>query len=570
MAYQALYRTYRPRYFRDVAGQTHIIRILKNQVRTGQFSHAYLFCGTRGTGKTTVARILSRALNCLSPRDGEPCGECANCKAAFEQNGDIIEIDAASNTGVDNVRELIGQAQFAPLQLKKRVFIIDEVHMLSSSAFNALLKTLEEPPAHVTFILATTEPQKLPATIISRCQRFDFHRLTIAEILGYLQYVLKQTGASVSPDGLRLIARAAEGGMRDALSLLDQCISFCGKEMTLQDVEQVLGVTNADFLFTLTEQLFSGDTASLLGSLDALIKQGKDLSVFAGDLLGHLRALLLSKACGDCPELLNCTEDQMARYQKQAKAYSEARLLYAMDKLIKAQGEMRYTPSPRILLESALVRIARPEGERSVDELSARVAALEDKLRNISALPAAPAGEAPTAPAGEAPAAAPTEEEFFPEPPPEEGYLPEEAYEGAVPEASAPESPPKSPPKAEPKPKSEPKPKAEPKAEEQPESEAAQTLWKQVLSLVQKANPLLYRNAAYGQGILLTDRQLTVAFPEEFSGKLNTISSVRNVAVIQGELSKLKPEVKLSMIPGKATEDVAELVKLFKDKLTVT
>ena len=222
MSKRALYREYRPNDFSEVIGQDHITTILKNQVREQNFSHAYLFCGSRGTGKTSSAKILARAVNCTDPKNGEPCGKCEACRIAKEGTADIIEIDAASNNGVDNVRELIDQAQFAPLQLKYRVFIIDEVHMLSTAAFNALLKTLEEPPKHVIFILATTEPQKLPATIISRCQRFDFHRLTIAHIIARLQTVLKEIGASIEPDGLRLIARAANGGMRDALSLAER------------------------------------------------------------------------------------------------------------------------------------------------------------------------------------------------------------------------------------------------------------------------------------------------------------------------------------------------------------
>ena len=238
MAYRALYRAYRPGLFSQMVGQEHITAILKNQVKEGQLSHAYLFCGPRGTGKTTTAKILSRAVNCEHPVEGEPCDRCPSCLISRETNGDIIEIDAASNTGVDNVRELISQAQFAPLQLKKRVFIIDEVHMLSTSAFNALLKTLEEPPAHVLFILATTEPQKLPATVISRCQRFDFHRFTAAHIIGYLQRVLEQSGVSAEPEGLRLIARAADGAMRDALSLTDQCLSFCGSHITAADAKR--------------------------------------------------------------------------------------------------------------------------------------------------------------------------------------------------------------------------------------------------------------------------------------------------------------------------------------------
>ena len=567
MAYQALYRTYRPDRFGQTAGQKHITTILMNQVREGQPSHAYLFCGSRGTGKTTTARILAKAINCLHPENGEPCLDCDSCRTAAGQNADIIEIDAASNNSVENVRDLISQAQFAPLQLKYRVFIIDEVHMLSGSAFNALLKTLEEPPEHVVFILATTEPQKLPATIISRCQRFDFHRLTVPEIIGYMQYILKADGASVEPDGLRIIARAADGGMRDALSLLDQCLSFCGGQVTARDVQNVLGIMDEDFLFDMADTLLSGDAKGALTSLDQVVRQGRDMAVFAGELAGHMRALLLAKACGDCADLLAVTADRMARYQKQAQKHPNARILYAMEQLMRAQNDMRYFPSPRMLLETVLVRIAQPVDDGSVEALSARLALLENKLKELEqhGLSAAPAAPAPAAPA--------YDEDYLPEPPPEEGYLPEEAYDAprTTPEAPiaapAPMAPPM--PKPEPKPQRAPEPKPEaPKPAPQPAAAGdADALWKQVLARVQKVNAFVRQLAAYGQASSLTEDQLTVSFPAEYAGKLKMLNS-RSVAVIQGELSALRPGVQLLLREGDS--DVADLVGLFKDKLTIT
>ena len=567
MAYQALYRTYRPERFGQMAGQKHITTILMNQVREGQLSHAYLFCGSRGTGKTTTARILAKAINCLHPENGEPCLDCDSCRTAAGQNADIIEIDAASNNSVENVRDLISQAQFAPLQLKYRVFIIDEVHMLSGSAFNALLKTLEEPPEHVVFILATTEPQKLPATIISRCQRFDFHRLTVPEIIGYMQYILKADGASVEPDGLRIIARAADGGMRDALSLLDQCLSFCGGQVTARDVQNVLGIMDEDFLFDMADTLLSGDAKGALTSLDQVVRQGRDMAVFAGELAGHMRALLLAKACGDCADLLAVTADRMARYQKQAQKHPNARILYAMEQLMRAQNDMRYFPSPRMLLETVLVRIAQPVDDGSVEALSARLALLENKLKELEqhGLSAAPAAPAPAAPA--------YDEDYLPEPPPEEGYLPEEAYDAprTTPEAPiaapAPMAPPM--PKPEPKPQRAPEPKPEaPKPAPQPAATGdADALWKQVLARVQKVNAFVRQLAAYGQASSLTEDQLTVSFPAEYAGKLKMLNS-RSVAVIQGELSALRPGVQLLLREGDS--DVADLVGLFKDKLTIT
>ena len=580
MAYQALYRTYRPETFGQMAGQKHITTILMNQVREGQLSHAYLFCGSRGTGKTTTARILAKAINCLHPENGEPCLRCDSCRTAAQQNADIIEIDAASNTGVDNVRDLISQAQFAPLQLKYRVFIIDEVHMLSPAAFNALLKTLEEPPEHVVFILATTEPQKLPATIISRCQRFDFHRLTVPEIIGYMQYILQADGAQVEPDGLRIIARAADGGMRDALSLLDQCLSFCGGKVTAKDVQMVLGIMDEDFLFDMAETLLTGDARGALLSLDQVVRQGRDMSVFAGELAGHMRSLLLVKACGDCADLLAVTADRLARYQKQAAKHANARILYAMEKLMAVQNDMRYFPSPRMLLETVLVRIAQPVDDESVEALAARLALVEEKLKN--GVPAAPvASAAPAVQTSPAPTAAPAyEEDYLPEPPPEEGYLPEEAYEASeptVPVTAVPAQATPSAPVSQPAPAAQPQPApAAPKAAPRPtgggEADAAihaDALWKQVLARVQKVNALVHRSAAFGQATELTEEQLTVSFPAEYAGKLKMLNA-RSVAVIQGELDALRPGVHLLLKEGESDKDVADLVGLFKDKLTIT
>ncbi len=569
MAYQALYRTYRPERFGQMAGQKHITTILMNQVREGQLSHAYLFCGSRGTGKTTTARILAKAINCLHPEDGEPCLQCDSCRTAAQQNADIIEIDAASNNSVENVRDLISQAQFAPLQLKYRVFIIDEVHMLSGSAFNALLKTLEEPPEHVVFILATTEPQKLPATIISRCQRFDFHRLTVPEIISYMQYILKANGAQVEPDGLRIIGRAADGGMRDALSLLDQCLSFCSGKVSVRDVQSVLGIMDEDFLFDIADRLLSGDAKGVLTSLDQVVRQGRDMAVFAGDLAGHMRALLLAKACGDCSDLLSCTADRMARYEKQAAKHANARILYAMEQLMRVQSDMRYFPSPRMLLETVLVRISQPVDDESVEALSARLALVESQLKDLQA------NGVPSGSATPAPRVVPAyDEDYLPEPPPEEGYLPLEAYEEPAP-VPAPDPAPAQPKpvSVQPNPEPEPAPKAEsprPKPAAKPAAGSeADALWKQVLSRVQRVNALVHRSAAFGQATELTEDQLTVSFPAEYAGKLRMLNA-RSVAVIQGELDILRPGVHLLLREGESDSDLADLVGLFKDKLTIT
>ena len=381
MAYRALYRQYRPARFEEVIGQEHVTRTLKNQIAAGKPAHAYLFCGIRGTGKTSSARILARAVNCLSPEDGEPCGKCEACRiSASEANGDIIEIDAASNNSVDNVRDLIEKANFMPLQLRYRIYIIDEVHMLSTQAFNALLKTLEEPPAHVIFILATTESQKVPATIRSRCQRFDFHRLSVKDIVSTCRSVLEKAGASIEEEGLQLIARSSDGGMRDALSL-------CGEHVKTRDVYDVLGSMEEDFLFSMADALLQSRTADVLTSLGGIVRGGHDLSVFTRDLAAHFRALLLVSTCGRCEDLVDCSPETMDAYVRQAEQSSPDRLLLCMQELLNAQSEMRFIPAPRTLLESTLVRICRPEDSRELDSLLARMDRLEEQLKQgISAV----------------------------------------------------------------------------------------------------------------------------------------------------------------------------------------
>lgn len=451
MAYQALYRKYRPKRFADVIGQEHITTILKNQIVEGHVAHAYLFTGTRGTGKTSTAKIFAKALNCEHPEAGEPCGTCASCRIAEAGGVDIIELDAASNTGVEDMRALIDKARFAPLDLSVKVYIIDEAHMLSKSAFNALLKTLEEPPAHVVFILATTEPQSIPATIVSRCQRFDFHRLRVADIVSCMEGVLKSAGASIAPEGMLAIARAAEGGMRDALSLADQCISFCGGDVSAEDVYGVLGSMESDFLFDVADALLSDDRDGALRLLERVVSEGRDLSVFAQDLARHFRALLLAKLCGHCSDILDCTEDAMRRYMEQAARAGEKRLSRAIDVLLGAVANLRYLALPRVQLECAFVRITTPEEEpQSIDLLLERVEQLEQKVKNgVAASPASTAAApAKTAPARRAGEDTPPWEDA-PEPAGEADYVPpsdddappapqEEAPPARVPKAAAP------------------------------------------------------------------------------------------------------------------------------------
>ena len=383
MSYRALYRQYRPAAFSEMIGQDHITTILKNQVQSEQTAHAYLFAGTRGTGKTSAARILARAVNCLSPVDGEPCGVCDACKRTAGDCADIVELDAASNNSVNDIRDIIEKASFMPLELKRKVYIIDEAHALAASntAFHALLKTLEEPPAHVMFILATTEAHKIPATIISRCQRMDFHRLSVGDMVRRMKEILLQVGAEIEEEGMLAIARAAEGGMRDCLSLADQCLSFCGNSVSTEDVYGILGSMEEGFLFEMSEALMAADSARTLQLVDRVVRDGRDLKVFLHDMTLHMRALLITKLCGHCSDILDCTEDAMARYQQQAAAAGEMRLLRANELLLQAEGKLRTVTSPRALIESTLVRIARPEEKRTLDDILERVEKLEREVK---------------------------------------------------------------------------------------------------------------------------------------------------------------------------------------------
>ncbi len=376
MAYQALYRRFRPRVFSEMAGQEHIIPVLKNQVALGRISHAYLFCGTRGTGKTSAAKIFARAINCDEPVNGEACGKCAACESA-QDDVDVVEIDAASNNGVDHIRDLREKARFTPLHSKYKVYIIDEAHMLSTGAFNALLKTLEEPPPHIVFILATTEPQKIPLTILSRCQRFDFHRISEADIAARLRMVLGETGVAYENEAISAIARAADGGLRDALSVADQCLSFLNGVITLSGVLDMLGSMDPGFLSGAVEAFANGDAAKLLSSLDDVAKQGRDLLLFIRDLTMRLRALLIIRTCGDSARVILGEPETFAELAESAKRFSPEKLLRSISLLQRAEADAKWLTPGRPVLECALIRLCRPEDEMSLLALEERVAALE-------------------------------------------------------------------------------------------------------------------------------------------------------------------------------------------------
>ena len=365
MSYQALYRAWRPETFSEICGQEAVTRTLKHQVMTGRIAHAYLFCGTRGTGKTTAAKVLSRAINCLNPREGDPCGECEICRALKQESSmDVLEIDAASNNGVDEIRDLREKVKYPPAMTRYKVYIIDEVHMLSTGAFNALLKTLEEPPAHAVFILATTEPQRLPATILSRCQRFDFHRISVDVIVDRLKVVLSGIGRSASEEALGEIARAAEGAMRDALSLLDVCLSYTDGEVSGQLARDVLGTAGRAAMFEFVDALIDGDAGLALTLIDRVMRQGSDPQVFIRDTVAHLRGIMLAGAIEDgLAGLLEITPEDAARFAAQAARIHSDSLDRMLGLFMKAEPETKWASRPRTVLELAAVRACHPEKE---------------------------------------------------------------------------------------------------------------------------------------------------------------------------------------------------------------
>lgn len=414
MAYQALYRKWRPQTFEQVLGQTATVRTLRRQIEDGRIAHAYLFCGCRGTGKTTMAKLMSRAINCQNPNHGDPCGQCEACRAIMsETTMDVLELDAASNNSVDNIRELLEQVRY-PAQLGRyKVYIIDEVHMLSTAAFNALLKTLEEPPAHVVFILATTEPQKLPATILSRVQRYDFGRIPSSLMVSRMREALDDLGMEAEEEALRMVARAAEGAMRDAFSILDMCVAGAENgKITAALTRDLLGASDREFLFDFFDLLSGRDEGGVMQKVDELMRSGREPQAFLRELSAHCRALLTVKAVSrDAASILDVTEEDEARYRAQAEGISQGRLLRMLDLFMRAESDLRFASTPRIGLESAALHACEPaSGEDAaalaerVEELEARLARLEDDVKSGRLVPAAAAPAAAPAPGAGAPA----------------------------------------------------------------------------------------------------------------------------------------------------------------------
>lgn len=386
MSYTALYRKFRPDTFDDVKGQDHIVTTLRNQIKAQRIGHAYLFCGTRGTGKTTVAKILAKTVNCEHPIDGNPCNECAMCKAIKEQTSmNVIEIDAASNNGVDNIREIVEEVRYSPTEGKYKVYIIDEVHMLSAGAFNALLKTLEEPPAYVIFILATTEVHKIPITILSRCQRYDFHRITIDEISNRLRELMDKENIEVEEKALRYVAKAGDGSLRDALSLLDQCIAFfLGQTLTYENVLEVLGTVDVEVFARLLRYIRKGAVTECILLLDEMIIHGRELTQFTIDFTWYLRNLLLAKTSDDIEDILEVSQEQLLLLKQEAASCDIEILLRYIRIFSELSNQIKYTTQKRVMIEVALVKLCKPEMESDTDSLLHRIQQLETKLENGS------------------------------------------------------------------------------------------------------------------------------------------------------------------------------------------
>ncbi len=383
--YRALYRKWRPQVFSDVSGQSHITETLKNEISSGRLSHAYLFTGSRGTGKTTCAKILAKAVNCLNPQNGSPCNECSICRGIDDGSIlDVTEIDAASNNSVDNIRDLRDEVNFTPAAAKYRVYIIDEVHMLSSGAFNALLKTLEEPPEHVLFILATTEVQKLPATILSRCQRFDFRRIPPEDIAQRLMTVAQNENLQLDNDAALLIARVADGALRDALSILDQCAGY-NEPITVKTVGNAAGLLGKDYLFEISDAILNGDSSTVLSIIDRLHSSSCDMERLMSELVNHFRNIMMAKTTRTPEKFIVSTPEELAKYKENGQKMTYGSLLHIMETLCKEASQLKYSSHQRAQTETTLIRLCSPALSTDNEAIVRRIDELEAQLMLIKA-----------------------------------------------------------------------------------------------------------------------------------------------------------------------------------------
>lgn len=384
MSYTALYRKFRPDNFEDVKGQDHIVKTLRNQIKAERVGHAYLFCGTRGTGKTTIAKILAKAVNCEHPIDGSPCNECEMCKKMNNHTSlNVIEIDAASNNGVDNIREIIDEVQYSPTEGKYKVYIIDEVHMLSTGAFNALLKTLEEPPSYVIFILATTEVHKIPITILSRCQRYDFKRITIDVIAARLMELMKEEQVDVEERAIHYVAKVADGSLRDALSLLDQCIAFYfGETLTFDKTLEVLGAVDIEVFHQLLDIILAEDVTEAMKLVEDIVITGRELGQFVVDFTWYLRNLLLLKTSEDAEGMMDVSSEQIATLKLHAEHMPVETLMRYIRIFSELSNQLKYATQKRVLLEIAVIKLCKPQMEQNFDSILDRLNKLEKQIEN--------------------------------------------------------------------------------------------------------------------------------------------------------------------------------------------
>lgn len=381
MAYLALYRKYRPSTFDGLIGQEHVVKTLVNQIISGRLGHAYLFTGTRGTGKTSAAKIFARAINCTNPKNGSPCGRCEACKAlADPSNIDVIEIDAASNNGVNEIRELREKVQYPPVSCRYKVYIVDEVHMLTGAAFNALLKTLEEPPKHAVFILATTEVHKIPATILSRCMRFDFRLINTDRIAELISNIYDEQGKQYEKEAVYAIAKAGEGSIRDALSIADIALSYGEGILTYDDVTDILGTSNFDVLAEFISVMIDGNVGNVLKIIDKLCALGKSTGVLTKDVTAFIRDLLVVKTCENADEILSIPEAKFNTYKALSARTNEDRLLRILEIFSKAETDLKYTNHPRVVFETAAVKASKPEADYDIDAIMSRIKTIEEKI----------------------------------------------------------------------------------------------------------------------------------------------------------------------------------------------
>ena len=584
--YRALYRKWRPQVFSDVSGQNHITETLMNEISTGRLSHAYLFTGSRGTGKTTCAKILAKAVNCLNPQNGSPCNECRICKGIDDGSIlDVTEIDAASNNSVDNIRDLRDEVNFTPAAAKYRVYIIDEVHMLSTGAFNALLKTLEEPPEHVLFILATTEVQKLPATILSRCQRFDFRRIPPESIAARLMTVAENENLELSNEAALLIARISDGALRDALSILDQCAGY-NEPITVNTVGNAAGLLGKDYLFEISDAILNQDSPAVLNIIDRLHSSSCDMERLMSELVNHFRNIMMAKTTRNPEKFIVSTPDELKRYKENADKMTYGTILHIMETLCREASQLKYSSHQRAQTETTLIRLCEPALStdnaaviRRLDELEAQLMLLKAQGVTVTVADAPKSASIKEEPAPvkvveeikevapiqiEEPTAIPIEEIPFDEPPVEETPVFED-FAPIIPEKNVPEK------VVEEKPISKPAPQPQ-KVDTGIVTDADNAVpfaaWENTLNQLSKINrplyPMLIGSSAYRAGNTVFIKAKNTAFSQMFTQKMHADAIAEALMRATGE--KLKPMI-YNDGSSPTADETAEPIDAFLSKL---